>query len=165
MFYYAVFSDEQPNENALKIIGRVCSVLSNKAILNVVPDAGLGNEALRKHNGLKYSYFPCYDDTGIRINLNPYKGNLNKIAYTHIPAYTQLNKEDRDVAMSALAALHSYDGNESKKAKFLVTFKESNQDSFIPLKIARKLGTKVFNLSNNDEAVALLRLAKALHEQ
>lgn len=162
MFTYAVISDEQPSEDALKIVGRICQVLSDKATLHIVPNGELGVHALRNHNGNKYSFFHRSDESGRMINLNPRHGNLSKLAYKLVSGYAALPKEGKDDAMNAMASLIGLEGVDSKKAKFLVTFKARNKETFNALKIASKLSIKIFNLAEKEDQIALVRLIKAL---
>lgn len=165
MFTFAALANQPVSDQHGPLISRLIAALSDLAILHIVPYESLPQLAMRAHTGTKYSFWPCIDESGIMVNINPNAGNLSKLAMTKVNGYMTLSRDDKMLAMSALAALYGLSGTESSRCKFVITYDPTFTYNYLPLKIALNLGIKVFNLAVKDDLIALTTLVKTLRDR
>lgn len=162
MFHYAAFACESVAEIHRGVIARLCAALSDISVLHSMPNSEFGLLANRNHTGTKYTFWPCADESGLLININPKSGCMTKLAMRKVPGYVRLTPAEKDVALSALACIYGLSGGESCKVKFAITYDPTFKGSNLPINIALNNGLKIFNLADKNDIAKMISLIKAL---
>jgi hypothetical protein len=108
-----------------------------------------------------YGFWHENDDSGIRVYVNPDAGNLRPVMIRGVKEYMRLPKDDKKVAMATMAALYALEGPGFRDADFAITFDATNQGNKVPMLVASKVGTKVYNIADRNQLKELASKLKS----
>lgn len=98
-----------------------------------------------------YGFWHINDDSGVRIYISPDAGNLRPVMIRSVKEYMRLQQDDKKVAMATLASLYALEGPGVRDADFAITFDQSKEGNKVPLLVASKVGTKVYNIADREQ--------------